>query len=232
MTTVTISRDFGSEGDSLARSVALDLGYHFVDKEIIADLLANYGFVEFDREYDSLMGFWEKFDAQRGKRRELMVDMLNKGIEAFAVHGNVVILGRSGFSVLSGYADVFHVRLQAPFQARVKKLMKEKNLTHVEAVTLCEEGDRVRSEFIHGYYGVDWDSAHPFDLIINTDKIESDLTLSYIVNAVKALETTSLKGKPTSKMLEVDPILARAVNEILHCKMDHSELRPELVMHL
>ncbi len=227
MTTVTISRDFGSEGDLLARKVADILGYHFVDKETIGNLLNNYGFVEFDREYESLLGFWAKFDAQRGKRREQIVGMLNKVLEAVAVHGNVVILGRSGFSVLAGYADVFHVRLQAPYQSRVKRIMNEENLTHVEAETVCEDGDKVRAEFVRDFYNVDWDSVKAFDLVINTDKIASDLALNLMVESVRAFDITPRKGKPTTGMLEVDSVLAGSVSDILQCTYDHTELAPE-----
>jgi CMP/dCMP kinase len=230
MTTVTISRDFGSEGDILARKIADNLGYHFVDKEIIGHLLGSYGFVEFDKEYDSLPGFWENFDSQRGKRREMTVEMLNKALQAVAVHGNAVILGRSGFSVLAGYADVFHVRLQAPFQARVRRLMVEEKLTHDEALAVCEEGDKIRSGFVQEFYGISWDTAHAFDLVINIDKIKTDLALRFVVDAVKAIETASRKGKPTTGMIEIDSVLSRAVAEVLRCSKDHFELNPALAV--
>jgi cytidylate kinase len=55
--------------------------------------------------------------------------MLNKVIEAFAHHGNVVLLGRVGFEVLGKYADVLHVRLQAPFSVRVKRIMTQQGLS-------------------------------------------------------------------------------------------------------
>jgi cytidylate kinase len=231
MTTITISRDFGSEGDNVARRVADDLGYHFVDKEIIGELLGNYGFVEFDKEYDSQIGFWAKFDAQRDKRRDNMVEMLNRVLEALAVHGNIVILGRSGFSVLAGYADCFHIRLQEPFPARVRRLMKVNNLTHVEASLICEDGDKVRSEFVNNFYGISWDAAHAFDLVLNMEKVVPDQAIGCITSVAKAYELVSQKGKPTTAMLEVDPILSRAVNEIMHCTEAHTELSPEYLVH-
>jgi cytidylate kinase len=228
MTTVTISRDFGSTGDLLARKIAKSLGYHFVDKEIIANLLEKYGFVEFEKEYETQLGFWSKFNAERGKRRELMVEMLNRVLEAFAVHGNVVILGRSGFSVLGGYADVFHIRFHAPFPSRVKRLMQEENLTHVEAATICEDGDKVRAEFVHDYYGVSWDNVQLFDLTLNTDKVPADLASKIAVDCVRAYNTLSKTGKPTTGMLEVDSVLVTAVADLLNCKIDHSESTPIL----
>jgi cytidylate kinase len=231
MTTITISRDFGSEGDNVARRVADDLGYHFVDKEIIGNVLGNYGIVEFDKEYDSLMGFWAKFDAQRDKRRDTMVEMLNRVLEAFAVHGNTVILGRSGFSVLAGYADAFHIRLQESFPSRVRRMMKNSNLTHVEASLVCEDGDKIRADFVQNFYGISWDAAHAFDMVLNMEKIVPDQAVGYITNAVRDYELISRKGKPTTGMLEVDPIMTRAVNEILHCTIDHRELAAEYLVH-
>lgn len=223
MTTVTISRDFGSAGDLLARKIAKSLGYHFVDKEIMAGLLENYGFVEFEKEYETQPGFWSKFNAERGKRRDLMVEMLNRAFEAFAVHGNVVILGRSGFSVLAGYADVFHIRFQAPFHSRVKRLMLEENLSLNEATSVCEDGDKVRADFVQDYYGVSWNNVQSFDLTLNTDKIPVDLAAKISVDCIKAYNNLPKTGKPTTGMLEVDTVLGTAVKDLLSCRIDHSE---------
>ncbi len=231
MTTVTISRDFGSEGDILARRIADILGYHFVDKEIIEGLLNNYGFVEFDHEFEALLGFWAKFDAQRGRRRELMVEMLNRVLRAVALHGDSVIVGRSGFSVLAGYADVFHIRLQAPFESRVKRLMETENLTELEAKTICEDGDKVRADFVHDFYGITWDTAQAFDLVINTDKVAADLALDIIVDSVKALEIAPKTGKLTTESIKVDTILAGAVADMLQCTLDHSKQLESTILH-
>ena len=44
--------------------------------------------------------------------------MLNETMEALAHRGDMLILGRGGYAALSKYADVFSVRLQAPFSVR------------------------------------------------------------------------------------------------------------------
>jgi HD-like signal output (HDOD) protein len=72
MSVITISREFGSEGDTIAHQVAQSLNYHFVDQKFIGDILGQYGYVEFDKEFTTLPTFWERFDAQREKQRELM----------------------------------------------------------------------------------------------------------------------------------------------------------------
>jgi cytidylate kinase len=221
MTAITISRESGSEGDYLAMKIAKTLGYHFVDKEQIGEILSEYGFVEFDKEYETLPGFWAKFDAQHGKRRELMVELLNKVVQALAVHGDVVIVGRSGFSILSGYADVFHIRLQSPFADRVKRFMTDFHITHDEAIAAVEESDKVKATFVEGYYKVSWDAAHAFDLVINTSKIAPDLALNIVVDAVKAFVADPKIGKPTTQVIEVDPVIMEVISSVLGCKIMH-----------
>ena len=65
MSVITISREFGSEGDTIAEKVAQALGYHLVDKAVIGSLLSQYGLVEFEKDYDVLPGFRERFSARK-----------------------------------------------------------------------------------------------------------------------------------------------------------------------
>ena len=60
MSVITISRDFGSEGEYIAEKIAQTLSYHFVDKEFFGTVLKGYGLIEFDAEYDALPSFLEK----------------------------------------------------------------------------------------------------------------------------------------------------------------------------
>ncbi len=221
MSVITISREFGSEGDTIAQKAAQTLGYHFVDRKFIGNILGQYGYVEFDKEYESLPTFWERFDAQRDKQRDLMVNMLNQVIQAVAQHGNVVILGRSGFEVLGGFADVFHVRLQAPLPVRVGRVMEQQKLTFDEAETLVKETDKVRVAFVEEFYRVSWGDIHAFDLVINTGKISPDLAAIWVVDAAKSFLTSPEPDKPVTTSLEVDRILAEAISDVLECKKTH-----------
>ena len=136
MRVITISREFGSGGSLLAEKVASALGYHLVDKTFISEVLRQYGLAEFDIEYEKQPGFWEGFDTERYERRDLMVRMLNQVVRAVARHGNVVILGRSGYAILAGLADVLHVRLQAPFDDRVATVGAAKGISPADASVL------------------------------------------------------------------------------------------------
>lgn len=222
MTVITISREFGSEGDRIAHDVAQALDYHFVDRKFIGAVIGQYGYVEFDREYATLPTFWEKFDVQREKERDMVVNMLNRVIQTVAHHGHVVILGRSGFEVLGGFADVLHVRLQAPFPVRVQRVMAQQNLSQGEAESLVKGNDRVRVGFVEEFYRVPWNSMQAFDLVINTGKIEPDLATEMIVNAARVLEYHLGAGLPNVLSIDVDRVLADSVSEVLQCHKVHA----------
>jgi len=101
-----------------------------------------------------------------------MVDMLNRVILALAQHGNMVILGRCGFAVLHDYVDVLNVRIQAPLEVRIKNVMSMNHFSSMDqAETFMKESDQVRTSFIESFYGVKWDSATAFDIIIDSNKI-------------------------------------------------------------
>jgi cytidylate kinase len=221
MSVITISREFGSVGDDFGERIARALGYHCLCKEDIYDLLSQYGMVDFDREYESQSGFWEGFKPLHSRRSE-MVAMLNQVVQAVAQHGNVVIQGRSGFAVLADYADVLHVRVQAPLAVRIERVAAQQEMTAEQAAAVVKERDKVRTAFVENFYGVPWDAIHAFDLVIDTGKISPDLAMPWVVDAAKALVRSPTAGKPTTRSIEVDSVLEKVVAEALDCKATHS----------
>ena len=215
MTVITISRELGSEGDAIARQVAQALDYYFVDKSFIGNVLNQYGLVEFEKEYDSLPTFWEKFNAQKDERRDMMVKMLNQVVRAVAQQGNVIILGRSGFAILGGFADVLNVRIQAPFSQRVRRLMLRHNITAYQAEDIIRQGDHVRASFIKSFYGLQWDTISSFDLVIDTGKIPPDMAVEWIIAVAEVFQKKEEFDESILSQIQVDPILVKAISNEL-----------------
>jgi cytidylate kinase len=215
MSVVTISRQHGSEGSAIGRQVAQTLNYHYVDKKIIEEVLVQYGYVEFRKEYESVPGFWAPFDA----RRTEMMGMLDRVIRALAHHNNAVIVGRGSFTVLGGFADVLNVRIQAPFSVRYKRVQAREDAAPQHVEESLKENDRVRANFIESFYSVRWDSASAFDLVIDTSKVPPELAVNWLVDAVKSLNENNVPR--TTRMLQVDQTLAQTVTEVLARQMVH-----------
>jgi cytidylate kinase len=217
MTVITISREFGSRGTQIAKDVADNLGYHFADKETIAQMLSQYGYIRFGQEYDTLPGFLSRFDTQRAE----MVEMLNRVIFALAAHGNIVILGRGSFALLVGYANVLNVRTQAPLAVRIRRIMERQNISPIVAETLVNENDVIRANFIESSYKVRWDNATLFDLVIDTSKVPAQSVVNWLIETNKNLMQRSADGLPTTDEIVVRSVLAKVVSDTLDCQATH-----------
>lgn len=208
MAAITISRQLGSEGSYIARKAAEKLGYHCVDKSAIEEILSGYGLVQFDNVYESVPGFWARFDRLTLET----INLLNRTILALANQGQVVIVGRGSFAILAGFTDVLNVRIQAPLSVRAQRVMERENINNFDqARTIVTESDRVRSAFLESFYRLRWDEASAFDLVIDTGKVSRDLAITWLVQAYRALQESQSDREPATGAIEVDPILAKAV---------------------
>lgn len=217
MSVITISREFGSQGSIIAEEAAQALGYRLADKDTVETMLHDYGMTGLKDEYDSIPGFWDRFDTQKRDQRKTTLSMLNHALCALARHDNVVILGRGGFTILQGYRDVLNVRVQAPLAVRIARV-QERLTTKGEpgrAEDLVTANDRLQREFIKSVYGADWAEASPFDLVIDTSKLHPDLAVDLIVAGAKALPARDAAG-PAVADLEVDPVLAQLASDALN----------------
>jgi cytidylate kinase len=210
MAVVTISREFGSAGREVAHKAADLLGYHFVDKAAIGRVLASYGLIDFAQTYESETGVWSTFDS----KLRTIVDMLGRVAFAVARHGHSIVLGRGSYAVLGGLPSVLNVRLRAPFEWRVQRVMAEEGTddrARVESVV--REGDKVRSSFLSSVYGVRWDSIERFELVIDTSRIGIDRAAAWIAEAARELPDLPAGaevGKP-------DSVLDEAIANELSC---------------
>jgi cytidylate kinase len=218
MPVLTISREYGSEGRHIAEQAAQALGYHFVDKRTIEDVLLQYGFVEFLKDYDSTPGFLERLDP----RRIELVNMLNRVIRALAQHDDVVILGRGSFALLGGLADVLNVRVKAPLPLRVQRQMAKQDFADLkQAEAAVKENDRIRTAFIESFYNVRWDSSEAFDVVVDTGRIDPDMAATWLVEAINALKASPAAEERTARALDVDSILANTIADTLKCQVAH-----------
>jgi cytidylate kinase len=223
MSVITISRELGSQGRQIAENTAQALGYHFMDKSAIGEVMEEYGLVEFHDEYEIAPSFWDIFDAHRMERRSDMVNMLNKVILALAQHGNIVILGRAGFAVLRDYADVLNVRIQAPQEQRIAFLMANEKIADLEqAQTYIKDNDQNRTDFIESFYGVQWDQASAFDLVVDTSKISPEMVTNFLIAAARKLEQKQESSIKVAANIPVDPVVYSSICKALKCSAVHN----------
>jgi cytidylate kinase len=211
MPVITISREIGSLGDSIAEKIAQRLGYQLIDKSIIEKIFLQYGMIDFIEVYEQT-GFWARFNPQRPE----MIKLLNQIILGMAAHGQVVLLGRAGFALLKNYTDALNIRVQAPFSLRTQRLLQSQGFANLaQAEEFIRESDTLRRDFVNSLYSERWDSVSAFDLVIDTSKIPAEQAIDWVEQIVQKMTKIDHQHARTTHSIEVDPVLADSIARVL-----------------
>ena len=146
--------------------------------------------------------------------------MLNDTMQALAHRGRTVILARGGYVTLGKYADVLKVRLHAPFEVRVDRVMEREGFVdRSEAAVRVAADDKARIKFVERFYGQKWHNESDFDLVLNTDVIHQLTAEEWITKAVRMLESKELRSDAQlAKKTKIDPLLLSAIDEALELR--------------
>jgi cytidylate kinase len=206
MAILTISREFGSGGTEIGRIVAETKGYDYVDKGRILSEISSRGerwekwAADFDERGPTT---WEKFDwSFRGFTALMQSALLN-----YAVKGNVVIMGRGANILLKDIAHVLSIRIIAPLEERVERIVLREAVTHPTAKWMVKKIDHERSSFLYSMYGRHEEIPGAYHLVINT----GSRSLETVAMMVKALvdEKKGLMTSESQRFLEMRAAAAR-----------------------
>lgn len=152
MTVITISRQFGSYGDEIAKKLCEILGYRYFDKHLMMQAAAAAGLseqeiVDYSEENYKVRNFLERMlggpqtvaqvhvwrEDAKGMRipetialtEDIALGLVQKAIRYAHQVGNVVIVGRGGQVILQNEPDVLHVRIEAPLEIRIQRVRKQ-----------------------------------------------------------------------------------------------------------
>ena len=221
MAVITISRKLGSMGTYIGRKLAERLGYDYVDKERLSKIMKDYGFSKFDNIYETVPGFWEKYD----EYRDMTINFLAEVILAVAHHGNVVIAGRGSFGLLDAFSDVINIRIKAPKSCRVHRVMEDRNITEDEAQKNVKQNDKVRRSFLESGFRFDYNNSTEFDLILDTSIVPPDMCVEWLAQAYDATNGKRDDDRPSVSTLKIEPVLVKHVEKMLeYFRADKQEI--------
>lgn len=170
---ITVSRDPGSGGKPIAEALSKKLGFKFYDKELVNEIAKS------SKLRKSLLSEIDE------KGRTLMTDfvhqMLNpdyvsdieymrhlcKVVLSISYKGKAVILGR-GANFITPLASGFHVRVTAPKNVRIKRVVKYEGRSSAEARKEVSKTEKDRKEFIKQYFDEKIGDLDYYDMILNT----------------------------------------------------------------
>ena len=201
MPVITISRQFGAGGKTLGEMISKELGYTFVDDEIVYQV-AKMGKISTDwvksiekcagckllGYIDSLVSrsFVERIlDDKRGYiDEEVYVELLHNILNKVAEEGNAVILGRGGQYILRDHIDTIHVLLIADKHDRIKFLEERYALSLSKAVQTINREDKRRSNLYRKFGKEDYDQPGLYHLVLNTSHLDLDTAARLVCSLV------------------------------------------------
>ena len=192
---ITISRQMGSGGKSVANLIASYLGKPWMvyDHEQVDKIAKNKQLEEklahsIDPKKLPLADiiiaktFGKRFPHLSGYQRHLIRVMTLVGLKGYAI-----ILGRGGNFL---FPHALNIRMICQFDQRITWQMTYEHISRSEAVKRIEESDKERKEFVHSLFNHNHCKAYHYDLAIRTG---SDITIEDAANTIIELAKRNFK---------------------------------------
>jgi cytidylate kinase len=113
-----------------------------------------------------------------------VIESVKKVIRWLAEQGNYIIVGRAACIIARDISRKLSIKLQAPLDWRISRIMQVNNISHAEAQEYVTTVDRQRDLFIERVAGRKQDN-YDFDLIFNYSTILDDHIVDAILNVIR-----------------------------------------------
>lgn len=186
---LTISREYGAGGHSVAERVSQELGsdWKIWDRELV-DAIAESAHVRkemvemLDEQSHSLI---EQILRYSVNCYPLSPDRFHRELVevlvSLAHQGNKIIIGRGANYVLS---PAFKVRLIGSVDFRMKEIERREGLSRPEALSKLRRIDKQRADYVRNLFGRDIADPAGYDMILRMDHMQIDTASSAIAAAV------------------------------------------------
>jgi len=197
--TITISRQMGSGGAYIGHLVAKELGFKYLDREILRKAAERFGtdvsMLEDLSErspgiIETIIKGFSYGTPTSGILQPMRQPVYSKDlfileckiIQEIANQYNAVIIGRGGFYALREQPRVIRVFIHAAREFRVKRVMQVQKITDIqEARNKVKDSDQSRTKYIRDMAGIDWTDSRNFHLCIDSSFVGFRETAKMIV---------------------------------------------------
>ena len=211
---ITVSRELGSGGHTIARKLAERLQVRLCDKELIKELcekfdltstsierlkgqkkqwLADFIRFIFPAPAPAASGFVGAERIREIKKEfdpEVTTDDIflaeTEILRELAQEESCVITGRSGFFVLKDHPNKLDIFIQSSFSNRVSRVMERQGKNAEEAEKIIRRVDEMRENYVQRYTSTSRYDSRNYDLVLNVDGLSSDEAVDIILAYIKA----------------------------------------------
>lgn len=200
---ITISRIAGCSAQQIAKLLAEKLNNHkpdnnweVISKEILhasaeklrlhPDKIQTIFVAKHHNFFDELAKTFLSSDYNlEYKMRKTVVNVIHR----FAVDGHKIIIGRASNVICSDIKNSLHIRIEAPIEWQIEKIMQAQNVTRAEALDFIKVTDDNRASFRKLIKGENVKNDN-FDLTINHETYTDEEIVEIIMYAAELKKMT------------------------------------------
>ncbi len=199
---VTISREYGAGGSSVARLVADRLGWRVVDNQLVEEVARRTGLTTAEvREREErgptliervaralaaatpeVLG---RSSRELPEAEEAKLVKITDQVVAEMASDHAVVVGRAAVAVIGRQVDALHVKLVGSVEYRAQYMADRLGLSYEEAERRVRDVDAHRTRYHAQYYNRDWSDPRNYHLVLNTGWLGLQRAADIIVAAVK-----------------------------------------------
>ena len=186
---VTVSRDFGSMGKSVAQLLADTLEVRCCDRFILQQVARRAHVDEelvraLDEHVSKIDGHWWQHLLQKDAfTYEDYYHSLVKTVLSISRTGGVII-GR-GANLILGEKKAFRVRINGSVEQCAKRVAKREQINTAESIERVREVNNERAEYIRMLYDTDINEPSAYDLTLNSDRYDRVQMVDLILDAME-----------------------------------------------
>lgn len=199
---ISISRDFGCMANVIAQKLSRELtkrnkaagiqkDWKWINKQILQESAKALELSPSKIEYvfqsqrktmmDEIVSAMSTRYYKSDKRiRKTIIEV----IRSIAKTGHIIIVGRGGVAFAQDNPKSLHIKLIAPIEWRVDRIVKHYNKTRKEALKYILEVDEERKYLINSFMGFETDCAI-FDMTFNRQSLKDDEIITSILNLME-----------------------------------------------
>ncbi len=196
-TIISICREYCSGGKEIGKKVSDELGYTFLDKQLITEAAKKSGYDEsvFEKVdevatnsllYSLVLGTYGANAAGAMPDNDKLFGLQAEIIRDTAKEKNCVVIGRCADYVLREEPNLIKIFLSADMDFRVERFRSLSTVPEgKKPEDIINKTDKKRASYYKFYTGNLWKDMNNYDLVINTGKVGIDNAVATIIDYVR-----------------------------------------------
>ena len=195
---ITINRTYGSDGREIGKALAVKLGIHYYDKQLLKIISErkDIPYEELAKVDEKRASMWlypvnDEYQMEPKFRFEPMNDVLfgetDKLIRELAEKGDCIIIGRCANAILKDCDSVKSIFIHAPLEARLNTVMRREQCDLKEAKALIRKMDKQRRYYYNYYTDQDWMDMEQYHLCLDSSKMKKEEMLDILTALYRSM---------------------------------------------